>query len=135
MIKSLVEDSTTHVPYFESKLTTLLKGAFGGNSITSAIITCRMNDENAAETLQALYFGERCSMIQTRRAMLLCQKTRRCKQLIRHCKLASLVYRGWKRGASNTSMSTKNSLPGHRTCKSKEMPCSCEGKGTNHKTK
>ena len=63
VIKSLVEDSTTHVPYFESKLTTLLKGAFGGNSITSAIITCRMNDENAAETLQALYFGERCSMI------------------------------------------------------------------------
>ena len=63
VIKSLVEDSTKHVPYFESKLTTLLKGAFGGNSITSAIITCRINDENAAETLQALYFGERCSMI------------------------------------------------------------------------
>jgi len=63
VIKSLVEDSSKHVPYFESKLTTLLKGAFGGNSITSAIITCRINDENAAETLQALYFGERCSMI------------------------------------------------------------------------
>jgi hypothetical protein len=62
VIKSLVEEKS-HVPYFESSLTTLLRGAFGGNSVTSAIVTCRMDDEHAAETLQALYFGERCSMI------------------------------------------------------------------------
>ena len=62
VIKNLVEEKS-HIPYFESSLTTLLKSAFGGNSITSAIVTCRSDDAHASETLQALYFGERCSMI------------------------------------------------------------------------
>ena len=62
VIASLVE-SKKHVPYFESKLTTMLKGAFGGNCRTSVIIASRMEAANGDETLQSLRFGERCGLI------------------------------------------------------------------------
>lgn len=55
--------SATHVPFYESKLTTLLKSAFGGNSRTTAIIACRPDQAHGDETLQSLRFGERCGMI------------------------------------------------------------------------
>merc|ERR1711939_1259051 len=61
-ISALVE-SRSHVPYFESKLTLLLKSAFGGNSRTTAIITASMDQKYGDQTFQALAFGERCSMI------------------------------------------------------------------------
>ena len=61
-IAALVE-SKSHVPYLESKLTTMLRAAFGGNSRTTAIICTRSDDEHGEETLQSLRFGERCSMI------------------------------------------------------------------------
>jgi len=61
-ISALVE-SRSHVPYFESKLTTLLKSAFGGNSRTTAIITGSLDPDHGDQTFQALSFGERCSMI------------------------------------------------------------------------
>jgi len=61
-ISALVE-SRSHVPYFESKLTLLLKAAFGGNSRTTAIITGSMDQDHGEQTFQALSFGERCSMI------------------------------------------------------------------------
>ena len=40
VISSLVKGQS-HIPYFESKLTTMLKAAFGGNSKTTVIINCR----------------------------------------------------------------------------------------------
>lgn len=52
-----------HVPYFESKLTTILKAAFGGNSRTMVMVNARPDDDFGDETLQSLRFGERCSMI------------------------------------------------------------------------
>jgi kinesin family member 5 len=56
--------SDLHVPYFESQLTTLLKGTFGGNCKTRVIVTCRTDDEHhGEETLQTLRFAEKCSMI------------------------------------------------------------------------
>ena len=61
-ITALVE-ARSHVPYFESKLTLLLRGAFGGNSRTTAMITGSMDAEHGDQTFQALAFGERCSMI------------------------------------------------------------------------
>lgn len=62
VISSLVE-SNKHVPYYESKLTTILKSAFGGNSRTTVIVNTRIEDIHGEETLQTLRFGERCSMI------------------------------------------------------------------------
>jgi len=61
-ISALVE-ARPHVPYFESKLTLLLKGAFGGNSRTTAIITGSMDLDHGDQTFQALSFGERCAMV------------------------------------------------------------------------
>lgn len=62
VITALVE-CKSHVPYLESKLTTLLRSAFGGNSRTVAMINCRSDDVHGDETLQSLRFGERCGLI------------------------------------------------------------------------
>lgn len=62
VIAALVE-SKSHVPYYESKLTIVLKAAFGGNSRTTCVINCRAEDANGDETLQSMRFGERCCMI------------------------------------------------------------------------
>ena len=62
VISALVE-SKSHVPYYESKLTTMLKAAFGGNSRTTVVINCRADAEHGDETLQSMRFGERCGMI------------------------------------------------------------------------
>lgn len=61
-ISALVE-AHGHVPYYESKLTQLLKGAFGGSSRTVVLVTGSMADEHGDQTLQSFRFGERCSMI------------------------------------------------------------------------
>merc|ERR1719409_1175276 len=61
-ISALVE-SRQHVPYFESKLTLLLRSAFGGNSRTTAIVTASADEAHGDNTFQALQFGERCSAI------------------------------------------------------------------------
>jgi hypothetical protein len=51
-----------HVPFLESTLTMLLKGALR-SSHTHAIINCRLDPAQGEETLQSLRFGERCGMI------------------------------------------------------------------------
>lgn len=61
-ISSLVLNKS-YIPYRESELTMLLKSCFGGNSKTSIIINASCDDSNGDETLQALKFGENCSMI------------------------------------------------------------------------
>ena len=68
VIGALVDDDK-HVPYYESKLTMLLKGALGGASRTTAIITGAMDDAFAAQTLQALRFGESVARIINSAAM------------------------------------------------------------------
>lgn len=64
-IAARVEDRS-HVPYYESRLTLLLRSALGGNSRTTAVICCHKEDQHADETLQALSFGERCAMVSTK---------------------------------------------------------------------
>jgi hypothetical protein len=51
-----------HVPYLESKLTTLLRPALGGNSRTTVVVTGSMEDAHAPQTLAALRFGETCAV-------------------------------------------------------------------------
>jgi kinesin family protein 5 len=55
--------SAPHVPYLESRLTTLLKSSFGGNSRTHVITCCRQADAFGDETLWSLRFASRCSLI------------------------------------------------------------------------
>lgn len=54
VISSLVKGKS-HVPYYESKLTTLLKAAFGGNSRTTVIVNCRSDGDSGTSLRQLLY--------------------------------------------------------------------------------
>ena len=62
VIHSLIHGKS-HVPYLESRLTTLLRGCFGGNCLTRVLVSCRSDHEHAEESLNSLRFGERCSRI------------------------------------------------------------------------
>lgn len=65
VIAALVE-SRSHVPYYDSKLTLLLRGAFRGNSRTTALVTCRPDDAFGEQTLHSLRFGQRAGLITNR---------------------------------------------------------------------
>jgi len=60
---SALAEGKVHIPYLESKLTTLLRNAFGGNCKTTVFINCRPDESHADETLQSMRFGERCGMV------------------------------------------------------------------------
>ncbi len=53
----------SHVPYLESKLTTLLRGAFGGNSRTTVAVCARTEDSSGSESLSTFRFSERASAV------------------------------------------------------------------------
>ena len=55
-ISALVEGKS-HVPYYESKLTLLLKDAIGGSSRTHVVVTCSLDEEHGNQTLDTLRFG------------------------------------------------------------------------------
>ena len=55
-----------HVPYNDSKLTTLLSGALGGDSKTVVLVAAAQEHSHAVETVQSLRFGERCASVETR---------------------------------------------------------------------
>lgn len=55
-----------HVPYQDSKLTTLLSSALGGDSKTVVLVAAAQEHAHATETLQSLRFGERCASVETR---------------------------------------------------------------------
>jgi kinesin family protein 5 len=63
-ITALVEGKK-HVPFYESKLTQLLRPAFSGNSRTTAVVCAAPEPSNGEQTLAALRFGEDCAMIST----------------------------------------------------------------------
>merc|ERR1719446_1953937 len=58
-----LSEGQRHVPFHESKLTKLLRGAFGGSSRTTCCIAASPDDAHAENTVQAMRFGERCSTI------------------------------------------------------------------------
>ena len=53
----------SHVPYHDSKLTELLSSALGGDSKTTVVVTASPEPRHAAESLQALRFGEACAVV------------------------------------------------------------------------
>ncbi|EKX44543.1 hypothetical protein GUITHDRAFT_46798, partial [Guillardia theta CCMP2712] len=61
-IKALNEERS-HVPFLESRLTMLLKGALGGSSRTYVLVTGTLEDSHGDETIEALRFGEHCQNI------------------------------------------------------------------------
>ena len=58
---SALNQEKSHVPFLESKLTMLLKGALGGSSRTFVLVTGSLDECHADETVEAMRFGEQCS--------------------------------------------------------------------------
>merc|ERR1712137_1436972 len=98
-IAARVEDRH-HVPYYESRLTLLLRSALGGDSRTAVVICCHKEDQHADETLQALSFGERCAMVSNSAHAAMASSTTEAMQAIdaalAECskRVESLVARG-----------------------------------------
>lgn len=63
VITALTDDSKTHVPYRDSKLTRMLQDSLGGNAKTVLIINISMASSNATETLSTLRFGHRAKRV------------------------------------------------------------------------
>jgi kinesin family protein 5 len=59
-----LNNKLTYVPYKDSKLTMLLSAGLGGDSKTSIIICGHMDPIHSSETMAALRFGEKCSLIE-----------------------------------------------------------------------
>ena len=66
VIKHLTDGVSTHVPYWDSKLTWVLQDSLGGNSKTCLIITCSPSSFNEEETISTLRFGARAKKIKNK---------------------------------------------------------------------
>lgn len=63
VISSLVDGSSTHIPYRDSKLTRLLQNSLGGNAKTVMCANCGPADYNFDETLSTLRYANRAKNI------------------------------------------------------------------------
>lgn len=57
-----------YVPYQDDKLTTLLQTSLGGEGTTLVLVAARPEAAHASETMQALRFGETCSLVELKAA-------------------------------------------------------------------
>lgn len=71
-----------HVPYRDSKLTQLLRNCLGGNARTAVMITASMHVDNAGESLSALRFGARASLVQNMARQNVAENARELKKLL-----------------------------------------------------
>lgn len=71
-----------HIPYRDSKLTQLLRNCLGGNARTVVMITASMHTENAGESLSALRFGARASLVQNLARQNVAENARELKKLL-----------------------------------------------------
>lgn len=67
VINALASEKTrTHIPYRDSKLTSLLRDSLGGNSKTFLIATISRNLLCFQETLSTLNFANRAKMVKVK---------------------------------------------------------------------
>ncbi|MFT7812274.1 kinesin-1 heavy chain-like [Arapaima gigas] len=60
---SALAESSTYVPYRDSKMTRILQDSLGGNCRTTIVICCSPSSFNEAETKSTLMFGQRAKTI------------------------------------------------------------------------
>ncbi|XP_063063189.1 kinesin-1 heavy chain isoform X2 [Engraulis encrasicolus] len=60
---SALAESTTYVPYRDSKMTRILQDSLGGNCRTTIVICCSPSSYNESETKSTLLFGQRAKTI------------------------------------------------------------------------
>lgn len=63
VIAALAEQTATHIPYRDSKLTRLLQDSLGGTASTALIATIGPAAVNYGETLSTLLFAQRCMAV------------------------------------------------------------------------
>ena len=68
-IIALGERKISHIPFRESKLTSFLKDALGGNCKTALIISLSPDRDDIDETISSLLFGQRAKRVQCRPAV------------------------------------------------------------------
>ncbi|KAI7809964.1 putative kinesin-1 heavy chain, partial [Triplophysa rosa] len=60
---SALAESSTYIPYRDSKMTRILQDSLGGNCRTTIVICCSPSSYNDAETKSTLMFGQRAKTI------------------------------------------------------------------------
>lgn len=65
VIAALAEQTSTHIPYRDSKLTRLLQDSLGGTASTALIATVGPAPVNYGETLSTLLFASRCMAVKS----------------------------------------------------------------------
>jgi len=71
-----------HVPYRDSKLTQLLRNCLGGNARTAVVIAASPHQWNANETVSAMRFGARASLVQNAARINVAEDPKELKRLL-----------------------------------------------------
>jgi len=66
VVLALGSNHRSHVPYRDSKLTRILQNSLGGNSFTTLLTTIDPSAHNFEESLNSLFFADRCKNVQNR---------------------------------------------------------------------
>eukprot|EP00933_Yihiella_yeosuensis_P028209 TRINITY_DN22027_c1_g3_i1.p1 TRINITY_DN22027_c1_g3~~TRINITY_DN22027_c1_g3_i1.p1 ORF type:complete len:1053 (-),score=199.25 TRINITY_DN22027_c1_g3_i1:289-3447(-) len=66
VVLALASGSNRHIPYRDSKLTRILQNSLGGNSYTTMLTTIDPSSNNYEESLNSLFFADRCQNVQTK---------------------------------------------------------------------
>jgi len=75
-----------HIPYRDSKLTRLLQNCLGGNARTAILISASPHMRNANESLSALRFGARASLVQNSARVNVAEDPKELKRLLEQAK-------------------------------------------------
>jgi len=68
-----VGERAAHVPYRDSTLTNMLRGAIGGNSCTAVVIAAATDAEHTGETMCSIEFGKRMAVVRNEAAVVVGQ--------------------------------------------------------------
>jgi len=66
VVLALASDNARHIPYRDSKLTRILQNSLGGNSYTTLLTTIDPSMSNYEESINSLFFADRCRSVQNR---------------------------------------------------------------------
>eukprot|EP00747_Dinoflagellata_sp_TGD_P074095 gnl/TRDRNA2_/TRDRNA2_158183_c0_seq2.p1 gnl/TRDRNA2_/TRDRNA2_158183_c0~~gnl/TRDRNA2_/TRDRNA2_158183_c0_seq2.p1 ORF type:complete len:688 (+),score=100.96 gnl/TRDRNA2_/TRDRNA2_158183_c0_seq2:63-2126(+) len=102
-----------HVPYRDSKLTQLLRNCLGGNARTAVLVAASPHAWNANESLSALRFGARASLITNTAQMNVAQDPEMLKRLLEKARMDLNELRGHCRAmeAKLAAVSAAEAIP------------------------
>jgi len=102
-----------HVPYRDSKLTQVLRNCLGGNARTAILIAASPHRRNANETLGALRFGARASLVENEARENVAMNARELKRLLEQARADLNELRGHCRAlqAEVSAIRTLEGLP------------------------